>query len=164
MKICSRSSITMTRTTARVTAVSSVNCHRKFGKTRGKVFSSGSILFSSSLRLNLFGYLSAEFIIGKLSRVCKPLREFILSSQSFWKYRYGQRVRSTYRRVPINDESWLHVCHELERKGHEWQRCGEQRHTILSISGPHIGPITDTILLDVKLSARKHFRSIDFRL
>ena len=122
---------------------------------REKVFVSGR--FFSSLRLNLFGYLSAEFIIGKLSRVCKPLREFILSSQSFWKYRYGQRVRSTYRRVPINDESWLHVSHELERKGHEWQRCGEQRHTILSLSGPHIGPINDTILLDVKLSAREKF-------
>lgn len=98
--------------------------------------------------LNLFGYLSAEFIIGNLSRVCKPLREFILSSQSFWKYRYGQRVRPSYRRVPMIDESWLHLCHDLERKGHEWQRCAEQRHTVLSISGPHIGQITDTILLD----------------
>ena len=102
----------------------------------------------------MFSYLPAEFIIGQLSRVCKPLREFIFSSQSFWKYRYGQRVRSTYRRVPNRNESWLHVCHELERKGHEWQRCAEQRHTILSMSGPHIGPINATILLDVRRRQR----------
>jgi hypothetical protein len=96
--------------------------------------------------------MSAEFIIDRLSRVCKPLRVFIQSSQSYWKYRYGQRVRAPYRAVPINNQSWVNVCHEFERREHEWQRCAEQHRAILSISGPHIGPITDLILLNVNLS------------
>lgn len=94
--------------------------------------------------------MSAEFIIGKLSLVCKPLRQFIRSSQSYWKYRYGQRVRAHYRSAPNDDQSWLHVAHDLERKGHEWQRCAKQRENILSIAGPHIGLITDALLLEVE--------------
>lgn len=100
-------------------------------------------------RLNLFGYMSADFIIEKLSRVCKPLRQFILSSQSYWKYRYERRVRAPYRSIPNSNESWVNVSHQLERTGHEWQQCAEQHQNILSISGAHIGPITGTILLEV---------------
>ena len=110
----------------------------------------GRMLSHSSLpRLHLFSYMSAEFIIGQFSLVCKPLRRFILSSQSYWKYRYGQRVRAHYRSAPNLDQSWLHVSHDLERKGREWQRCATQRDNILSISGPHIGLIADMLLLEV---------------
>ena len=102
-------------------------------------------------RLNLFGYISAEFIFEKLSLVCKPLRQFILSSQSYWKYRYERRVRAPYRCVPNTNGSWLSVDYQLERIGHEWQQCAEQHQNILSLSGVHIGPIIDTILLEVLL-------------
>jgi WD40 repeat protein len=105
-------------------------------------------LLPPEIWLNLFGYMSIEFIIEKLSRVCKPLRQFILSSQSFWKYRYERRVRAPYRSLPSTNSTWLKVCHRLERIGHEWQQCAEQHQNILSISGAHIGPITDTILLE----------------
>jgi hypothetical protein len=101
------------------------------------------------LRLNLFSYMSADFIIEKLSLVCKPLRRFILSSQSYWKYRYERRVRAPYRSIPSTNGTWLNVCHQLERRGHEWEECAEHHQNILSISGGHIGPITDTILLEV---------------
>lgn len=98
--------------------------------------------------LNLFSYLSAEFIIEKLSRVCKPLRQFILSSTSYWKYRYERRVRAPYRTIPNVNETWLNVCHGFERMSHEWQQCAEKHLNIRSLSGAHIGPITDTILLE----------------
>ena len=100
-------------------------------------------------RLNLFSYVSAEFIAEKLSLVCKPLREFILSSQSYWKYRYERRVRAPYRSLPDKNSTWLSKCHRLERMGHEWEQCAEQHQNLLSISGAHIGPIIDTILLEV---------------
>ena len=100
-------------------------------------------------RLNLFGYMSAEFIAESLSLVCKPLRQFILSSQSYWKYRYERQVRAPYRTIPNRNRTWLDVCHQLGRVGHEWKQCAEQHQNILSISGVHIGPITDTILLEV---------------
>jgi len=105
-----------------------------------------SLFFS---RLNLFSYMSAEFIIEQLTLVCKPLRRFILSSQSYWKYRYERRVRAPYRSIPNTKRTWLNVCHDLERMGHEWEQCAEQHHNILSISSAHIGPIIDTILLEV---------------
>jgi hypothetical protein len=111
-----------------------------------------SFLNLSILRLNLFSYMSIEFIVEKLSRVCKPLRQFILSSQSFWKYRYERRVRAPYRSLPSTNGTWINVCYQLERIGHEWQQCAEQHQNILSISGAHIGPITDTILLEVNLN------------
>jgi hypothetical protein len=94
--------------------------------------------------------MSAEFIIENLSLVCKPLRQFILSSQSYWKYRYERCVRAPYRSLPNPPNgTWLNVCHQLERTEHEWQQCAEQHQNILSISGAHIGPITGTILLEV---------------
>jgi hypothetical protein len=93
--------------------------------------------------------MSAEFIIEKLSLVCKPLRQFILSSQSYWKYRYERSIRAPYRSLPNTNGTWLNVCHQLERTGHEWQQSAEQHQNILSISGAHIGPIIDTILLEV---------------
>lgn len=93
--------------------------------------------------------MSAEFIVEKLSLVCKLLRRFILSSQSYWKYRYEKRVRAPYRSLPNSNETWLNVDHHLECIGHEWQRCAEQHQNILSLSGAHIGPITDTIILEV---------------
>ncbi|CAF0756795.1 unnamed protein product [Rotaria sordida] len=105
-------------------------------------------LLPPEIWLNLFSYMSAEFIIEKFSLVCKPLRRFILLSQSYWKYRYERRVRAPYRSIPNINETWVNVCHQLERTGHEWQQCAEQHHNILSISGAHIGPITDTILLE----------------
>ena len=114
-----------------------------FEKNKIKIF------WFSTLRLHLFSYLSAEFIVENLGLVCKPLRQFIVSSQSYWKYRYGQRVRAPYRKTPFPNRTWLHVCHELEIKAHEWETCAEQHQNILSIAGPHIGPITDTILLEV---------------
>ena len=93
--------------------------------------------------------MSAEFIIEKLSLVCKPLRRLILSSQSYWKYRYERRVRAPYRSLPTTNGTWLNVCHQLEQMGHEWEQCAEQHQNILSISGGHIGPIACTILLEV---------------
>lgn len=93
--------------------------------------------------------MSAEFIFENLSLVCKPLRQFILSSQSYWKYRYEQRVRAPYRSLPTGDGTWLNICHRFERIEREWEQCAEQHQNLLSISGAHIGPITDTILLEV---------------
>lgn len=100
-------------------------------------------------RLNLFSYMSAEFIFENLSLVCKPLRQFILSSQSYWKYRYEQRVRAPYRSLPTTNSTWLNICHRFERIEREWEQCAEQHQNLLSISGAHIGPIIDTILLEV---------------
>ncbi|CAF1378173.1 unnamed protein product, partial [Adineta ricciae] len=105
-------------------------------------------LLPPEIWLNLFGYMSAEFIAENLSLVCKPLRQFILSSQSYWKYRYERQVRAPYRSIPNRNRTWLDVCHQLGRIGHEWKQCAEQHQNILSISGVHIGPITDTILLE----------------
>ena len=115
------------------------------------IFHNGFGIVCVFSRLNLFSYMSADFIIEKLGRVCKPLRRFILSSQSYWKYRYQQRVRASYRSVPSTHDSWLNVCYQLERVKREWKKCAEERLNILSISGAHIGPITDTILLEVYL-------------
>ncbi|CAF3333827.1 unnamed protein product [Rotaria socialis] len=98
--------------------------------------------------LNLFGYISAEYIIEKLSLVCKSLRTFILSSQSYWKYRYERRVRAPYRSMPNTHGTWLNICYQLERRGREWQQCAEQHQNILSISGAHIGPVADAIILE----------------
>ncbi|CAF0721346.1 unnamed protein product [Adineta steineri] len=105
-------------------------------------------LLPPEIWLNLFGYMSAEFIAEKLSLVCKPLRRFIVSSQSYWKYRYEQRVRAPYRAIATTNRTWLNVCDKLERMGHEWQQCAEQHQNILSISGVHIGPIINTLLLE----------------
>lgn len=93
--------------------------------------------------------MSSEFIVEKLSLVCKPLRQFILSSQSYWKYRYERRIRAPYRVLPKKSSSWVQTCHRLARVEREWQQCAEQHQNILSISGAHIGPITDTLLLEV---------------
>lgn len=95
--------------------------------------------------------MSAEFIVENLSLVCKPLRAFILSSQSYWKYRYETRVRAPYRSTASANKTWLTVCHQLERREREWRQCGEQHQNILSLSGAHIGPIAATILLEVFL-------------
>jgi hypothetical protein len=147
-----------------VHVVYSVFFHQKSGE-----YILQSLLFFSKcslcLRLNLFSYMSAEFIMEKLSLVCKPLRSFILSSQSYWKYRYETHVRAPYRSAPSKNGTWFNVCYDLERIGHEWEECGKQHQNILSISGAHIGPLTDTIILEVYLTACLFFQfNLIFRM
>ncbi|XP_071799264.1 F-box/WD repeat-containing protein 9-like [Asterias amurensis] len=97
------------------------------------------------LLLNIISYLSARFVVHRLSLVCKELHQLI-SDDATWKIRISKRWPNQYPIIPVEDEEfdWKLACMEREEQWHLWTATQDMEY--FSLTNGHFGEI-DTVHL-----------------